>query len=27
MVERGTKAWEGIPDGNQWLERLRGHNA
>jgi len=27
MVDRGTKAWEGIPDGNQWLETLRGNNA
>ena len=27
MVERGTKAWEGIPDGNLWLETLRGNSA
>ena len=25
MVERGTKAWEGISDGNLWLETLRGN--
>jgi len=26
MVERGTKAWEGISDANQWLETLRGNH-
>jgi len=26
MVERGTKAWENIPDGNAWLETLRGNH-
>ena len=25
MVERGTKAWESISDGNLWLEMLRGN--
>lgn len=26
MVERGTKAWSEVPDGNQWLENLRGNH-
>lgn len=26
MVERGTKAWEGISDANLWLETLRGNH-
>lgn len=25
MVERGTKAWKNVPDGNTWLETLRGN--
>jgi hypothetical protein len=26
MVEKGTKAWEGVSDSNQWLETLRGNH-
>jgi hypothetical protein len=26
MVERGTKAWEGVSDANLWLETLRGNH-
>jgi hypothetical protein len=25
MVERGTKAWKNVPNGNKWLETLRGN--
>lgn len=25
MIERGTKAWAGVPDATAWLENLRGN--
>lgn len=25
MIERGTKAWAGVPDATAWVEELRGH--
>lgn len=25
MVDRGTKAWEGVPDATEWVEDMRGN--
>ena len=27
MVERGARAWRGVPDASAWVEELRGNDA
>lgn len=27
MIRKGTKAWEDVPDGSDWLEKIRGKEA